>query len=823
MSSQPVSDDDQPVSRPEGKSTHAESGTNQGTYVNNAKIDATIGFERTVPVSDSALDAGSVSKQVRDLAFAAVLLRSGTVTARRLKQTVADWTTHGSSRLSDHLAIRGLISEDLRDELENVAARELERIDHRAAHNPEWTTTQQDRHVLNYLDQTGKLARLLGISDASVLSPHEVETRQVNARYTLLRRLGQGGIGTVWLARDENLHRYVAVKEITRDTATADQALAHFRREAEITGKLEHPGIVPVYQFGIDEATGRSFYAMRFLGKRTLQDAISEYHERREAGTDDRLLQHRLLTAFVNVCQAVAHAHSRKVIHRDLKPENIAIDSFGQIVLLDWGLAKINDETGMYEVKGEPEPGDLHSIGSTHSGRVLGTPLYMAPEQAAGRLDDVDEMTDIYGLGGILYAILTGEGPHQRELESGDASRRTSEIFSRIVGRAVTPPSTIVENVPPELNAVCLKALANKRYLRYHNATELAEDIERFRAGAPVAAYDAPLAQRAKRWMATHPTLTQLLLLMATLTLLGGAAFGFALRQGRSALEAERFQALQDFSRELVLNLEFETQELIQDVRFVTDFPLTRAIAASQNPETADDQIIISGETTLDVSTVSADGWLQRQGRLLDGILEANPSYLVASSLRIERPVMSELVRSERLASGMRPRRVPNGQLYSGEHPESDDKLYQLRQSEVAFTTGDLLAETVPTKNRSPLVVVAICPIFDDRGTLFGFNVIELDLRKRLNELFLATANDHIEVYVTDSRGGIALEYRDGRTSQFTTPVSATDRFAALKPLFQQGTERAQYDDGRTLIAVKVRLGGESSQAFIGIIAHIKD
>lgn len=120
---------------------------------------------------------------------------------------------------------------------------------------------------------------------------------------------------------------------------------------------------------------------MRFMGKRTLQDAITEYHERREAGNEDELLKHRLITSFVNVCQAVAHAHSRKVIHRDLKPENIAIDSFGQIVLLDWGLSKINEETGMYEVKGEAELGDLHNIGSPHAGRVLGTPLYMAPEQ----------------------------------------------------------------------------------------------------------------------------------------------------------------------------------------------------------------------------------------------------------------------------------------------------------------------------------------------------------------------------------------------------------------------------------------------------------
>jgi serine/threonine protein kinase len=174
-----------------------------------------------------------------------------------------------------------------------------------------------------------RVASLLGLSGGTMMQPGVVEDRRIGARYTLLRRLGQGGLGTVWLARDENLKRYVAVKELNDKCRSHDASLEHFRREAEITGRLEHPGIVPIYQFGVDEKSGKAFYAMRFLGRRTLQDAIDEYHERCETGCENRVLLHRLLAAFVSVCHSVGHAHAQKIVHRDLKPTNVALDEFG--------------------------------------------------------------------------------------------------------------------------------------------------------------------------------------------------------------------------------------------------------------------------------------------------------------------------------------------------------------------------------------------------------------------------------------------------------------------------------------------------------------
>lgn len=793
-------------------------------------MDATMGFESD-PRRDAPRDSIVVTKQDRDLAFASALLRSGSLTERRLASHITRWTTHGHLPLSDYLLQRKAITAAQKDTLERQATAALERVTQELTNNPSQSMLKQNRTLLSRIDPSGKLCKLLGIADTSMLPSDEVELRTVGSRYTLLRRLGQGGIGTVWLARDENLRRYVAVKEVTHQGDSDDPALLHFRREAEITGQLEHPGIVPVHQFGTDDTTGRAFYAMRFVGKRTLQDAIIEYHERRVAGNVGHMLMHRLLTAFENVCHAVAHAHSRKIIHRDLKPENIAIDSFGQIVVLDWGLAKINDETGMYDVNGQAERGDLHSVQSTRTGRVLGTPSYMAPEQAAGRLEAMDELTDVYGLGGILYAMLTGEAPHERMIESECQGLSSSEVLSKIVAAEVTPPVQIHDEVSPELSAICTKALANKRYLRYASATELSEDVERYRAGSTVVAYSAPIKQRAKRWMATHPTMTQMILLILTLTVLGTVAIGYTARRGRLALQQARYQSLTEFARDLELNLEFETQELVQDISFITEFPLMQVIARSQRAGV--DEMVTSaappstGSNQLDIAEVSPEEWLRRHGQLLDGLLNANPSYLVATTVRYDNPTMTELMRSERLHPGTQSRRVPKQQLYEGDHPESDNAFYELRPGQVLLTTGDQLSENVPTLNRSPFVLVAICPIFDDTGTFFGINVIELDLRPRLDELFHSATHDDVEVFITNSKGEVALHYRDGVPQRNTDgqPISASipeleDFFAIKGQVPQQATDKEAFGDNATFYATRILLGDQNSTASFGIVTR---
>ena len=309
------------------------------------------------------------------------------------------------------------------------------------------------------------------------------DERSLKSRFVLSRKIGQGGLGTVWLAKDELLQRSVALKEMNPEAAEHPRAWERFRREAEITGQLEHPNVVPLYQFGTDDTTGQPFYAMRFVGKRTLVDAIEAYHDRQVAGEDVTMDLHHLLTAFIGVCQAIAYAHSRGVIHRDLKPENVALDNFGQVIVLDWGLAKIGDEfEASGALSGDRISSDM-SAGQTHAGEVIGTPLYMAPEQAAGNLDDVDARTDVYGLGGILFAMLTGSAPHQNSSVREGAPVPVSNLLQKIAMEPTPNPREYKAGIPSDLEYICTKAMQYKAHSRYQSAQEVANAVEQWIAG----------------------------------------------------------------------------------------------------------------------------------------------------------------------------------------------------------------------------------------------------------------------------------------------------------------------------------------------------
>ncbi|HRF02846.1 MAG TPA: protein kinase [Pirellulaceae bacterium] len=326
----------------------------------------------------------------------------------------------------------------------------------------------------------GGFARTLAAGDQD--AAEVLDGRRMASRFTLLRKLGEGGLGTVWLARDERLRRNVALKEMSTSAALSPAAWQRFRREAEITGSLEHPNVVPIYQSGVDPDSGLPFYVMRFLGKKTLAAAIVEYHQRRLAGQRNAVEFHRLLTAFLGVCQAVAYAHSRHVIHRDLKPENVALDHFGQVLVLDWGLAKHledADPTGGNEASADAGEG-----ARTLAGEIVGTPLYMAPEQAAGRLDEIDQRTDVYGLGAILFAILTGQAPHEKSAANGrGTTARVEQLLDAISKHDPPRPRTIDSDIPRELDEICHRAMSRLRSLRQESAEELAEQVQSWMAG----------------------------------------------------------------------------------------------------------------------------------------------------------------------------------------------------------------------------------------------------------------------------------------------------------------------------------------------------
>jgi serine/threonine-protein kinase len=322
-------------------------------------------------------------------------------------------------------------------------------------------------------------------------TPYQPEARD---RYTLSRLHATGGIGRVWLARDRGLGRDVALKELRPERAGHPAVAARFLKEAQLTGQLEHPGVVPIYELGRRPEDQQPFYTMRFVRGRTLAEAAAAYHRRRASGEAGPLELRELLTAFAGVCNAVAYAHSRRVLHRDLKPQNVALGDFGEVIVLDWGLAKVlgeyEDGTAPLQV---PTNGETDE---TVQGQVLGTPAYMAPEQAEWRLDLLGPASDVYGLGAILYEILTGRPPFQ-----GDDA---TAVLRRVVHEPPARPRSVDKTTPAALEAVCLKALAKKPGDRYGTAKELAAEVQRWLADELVSAYREPLAARAGRWVKRH-------------------------------------------------------------------------------------------------------------------------------------------------------------------------------------------------------------------------------------------------------------------------------------------------------------------------------
>ncbi|MEZ6090061.1 MAG: serine/threonine-protein kinase [Pirellulaceae bacterium] len=321
-------------------------------------------------------------------------------------------------------------------------------------------------------------------------------------RFRYVRDHRRGGLGVVTVAIDNELGREVALKRIRPDKAFESAYRDKFLREARITGNLEHPGVVPVYGMGTD-AVGTLFYAMRLIRGDTLAQLIQTHWRTTIPGTDafydSRMIQ--LLDHFLAVCQTMNYAHRRGVLHRDLKPDNIMVGSYGETLVVDWGLAKVINEPGDASRSGPlteqpPElPADA-SASATRFGSAMGTPAYAPPELIRGQILDIDERTDIYGLGAILYELLTGVAPV--------TGKSADELKAKAADGQVNDLRRTAPYVPSPLAAICMKCLQANRADRYQSVAELIKDVQNWKADQPIVALPDTWWQSRLRWLRHH-------------------------------------------------------------------------------------------------------------------------------------------------------------------------------------------------------------------------------------------------------------------------------------------------------------------------------
>jgi eukaryotic-like serine/threonine-protein kinase len=468
----------------------------------------------------------------RNLLFGIIALQMGFITRDALIDAMNTWVLHKDMALGEILVERGALAPADRSLLEPLVRRHVEQHGGDSVQSlasltsVEWIRgalepiARLDRDLQNSLTGlTSERSLPGGHTDALATDPGPTPTH--GSRYRIVRLHAKGGLGEVFVARDAELHREVALKQIQDRHRDHPESQARFIREAEITGGLEHPGIVPVYGLGADD-DGRPFYAMRLIKGDSLKEAIDQFHQCQVAGLGPGRLMlelQKLLRRFLDVCDAITYAHSRGVLHRDIKPGNIMVGQYGETLVVDWGLAKV---VGRPETSGEAtlRPPSASGSSETLPGSAMGTPAFMSPEQAEGNLDRLGPASDIYSLGATLYCILTGKAP----IEGSDHE----QALRRVQRGDFAPPRQVKPDVPRPLDAICLKAMALKPEDRYSTPRALADDIERWLADEPVTAWREPISVRGRRWMRRHRTAVAVAVATGTVAL---AALGIGYRR----------------------------------------------------------------------------------------------------------------------------------------------------------------------------------------------------------------------------------------------------------------------------------------------------
>ncbi|MDZ4847650.1 MAG: serine/threonine-protein kinase [Pirellulaceae bacterium] len=481
----------------------------------------------------------------RQLLFGLLALQNEFISKQQLVEAFGVWMARQTGALEDILAQQSAINEDDRRLLSSLVNR------HIAARGGDASISLQSlsnvgsiRTELEQLadaDATLSIAKLRPLDQNTIL-PSMNRSTVSEQRFEIRRPLDRGGLGVVSIALDKELNREVALKEIRNDCADDEAYRSKFLLEAEVTGGLEHPGIVPVYALG-KRPDGRPYYAMRLIKGDNFLVHIKRFHEIVVDGKErfDGAALRRLLRRFLDVCQAMEYAHVRGVLHRDLKPSNIMLGKYGETLVIDWGLAKprgthlrASSQQGVQSSFEKMLVPSGSNDGMTAQGSMVGTIAYAPPEQLSGDLDLVDERSDIYSLGAILYELLTCQPPGK--------GRNRESVIKMVISGTIQSPRMIQPQIPKALEAICRRAIATEPIKRFGSAAELGLEVERWLDDLPVKSYAEPLLLRARRWIRRHQSLVATIGVVVLMSTLGLGLYSSIVRQNNIRLGELNYQ-----------------------------------------------------------------------------------------------------------------------------------------------------------------------------------------------------------------------------------------------------------------------------------------
>ncbi len=404
--------------------------------------------------------------------------------------------------------------------------------------------------------------------DAAI--PHEI------GAYRVVREIGRGGMGVILRVWDEELGRHLAMK-VALGGAGSPAQLVRFLEEARVTGQLDHPGIVPVHELGLD-AEGRRFFTMKLVEGRDMKQVFELVFAGRDGWNETRALG-----VILKVCEAMAYAHSKGIIHRDLKPANVMVGGFGEVFVMDWGLARVLNRADSGAAAAAEPASDSQLF--TLDGSVLGTPAYMPPEQARGEIDRLSPRSDVYSIGAMLYHLLARQAPHVPP-----QTRSTPrEVLARVKSAPPTPLHQLNPAVPAELVAICEKAMAQDPARRYADTLAFAEDLRAYLEKRVVAAYETGALAELRKWIARNRALAAAcgaaVLILAVGLVVSSSLFVTARR--------ERERANAKTADVLSLSAERELQELVE--RADSLWPVSTASVSSLEAWLRDAHALVEG------------------------------------------------------------------------------------------------------------------------------------------------------------------------------------------------------------------------------------